>query len=86
MALHPRYVEDVAWAVRLAALDPRASGRTFNLGEADALTQLEWVGLSQPRHGGRSCARGWERAAVNAGQLADSTRDRDRMYPTGARI
>jgi len=38
------YVEDVAWAIRLAALDPRGAGRTFNLGEADALTQLEWVG------------------------------------------
>jgi nucleoside-diphosphate-sugar epimerase len=37
------YVEDVAWAIQLAALDDRAAGEVFNLGEADALTQLEWV-------------------------------------------
>jgi nucleoside-diphosphate-sugar epimerase len=37
------YVEDVAWAIQLAALDDRAVGEVFNLGEADALTQLEWV-------------------------------------------
>jgi nucleoside-diphosphate-sugar epimerase len=37
------YVEDVAWAIRLAALDERAAGEIFNVGEADALTQLEWV-------------------------------------------
>jgi nucleoside-diphosphate-sugar epimerase len=37
------YVEDVAWAIRLAALDGRAAGETFNVGEPDALTELEWV-------------------------------------------
>jgi nucleoside-diphosphate-sugar epimerase len=37
------YVEDVAWAIQLAALDDRAAGEVFNLGEADALTQVEWV-------------------------------------------
>lgn len=37
------YVEDVAWAIALAALDDRAGGQVFNVGEADALTELEWV-------------------------------------------
>jgi nucleoside-diphosphate-sugar epimerase len=37
------YVEDVAWAIRLAALDDRAADRTFNVGEAEALTELEWI-------------------------------------------
>lgn len=37
------YVEDVAWAIRLASLDERAAGAIFNVGEADALTELEWV-------------------------------------------
>ncbi|MEZ0335694.1 MAG: NAD-dependent epimerase/dehydratase family protein [Gemmatimonadales bacterium] len=37
------YVEDVAWAIRLAARDARASGEIFNLGEPSALTELEWV-------------------------------------------
>jgi len=37
------YVEDVAWAIRLAALDRRAAGQIFNVGDADALTELEWV-------------------------------------------
>jgi len=36
------YVEDVAWAIRLAALDERAAGETFNVGEGEALTELEW--------------------------------------------
>jgi nucleoside-diphosphate-sugar epimerase len=36
-------VEDVAWAIRLAALDERAGGEIFNVGEADGLTELEWV-------------------------------------------
>ncbi len=37
------YVEDVAWAISLAALDERAAGKTFNVGEAEALTELEWL-------------------------------------------
>jgi nucleoside-diphosphate-sugar epimerase len=37
------YVEDVAWAIRLAALDAPAAGELFNVGEQEALTELEWV-------------------------------------------
>jgi nucleoside-diphosphate-sugar epimerase len=33
----------VAWAIRLAALDGRAGGQIFNVGEADALTEFEWL-------------------------------------------
>jgi nucleoside-diphosphate-sugar epimerase len=37
------YVEDVAQAVALAVTDERAAGRVYNVGEPDALTELEWV-------------------------------------------
>jgi len=37
------YVEDVAAAIALAALDPRATGRTYNVGEADAPAEGEWL-------------------------------------------
>lgn len=37
------YVEDVAVAIRLATLDDQAAGEIFNVGEPDALTELEWV-------------------------------------------
>jgi nucleoside-diphosphate-sugar epimerase len=37
------YVEDVAAAVALAATDGRAAGRTYNVGEAEACTEAEWV-------------------------------------------
>jgi nucleoside-diphosphate-sugar epimerase len=37
------YVENVAGAVVAAVLDDRAAGRTFNVGEADALTEAEWA-------------------------------------------
>lgn len=37
------YVEDVAWGIRLAALDGRALGQIFNVGEVEALTEFEWV-------------------------------------------
>ncbi len=33
----------MAWAIRLAALDERAAGEIFNVGEEEALTELEWV-------------------------------------------
>jgi nucleoside-diphosphate-sugar epimerase len=36
------YVEDVAWAIRLA-VDGRAAGQILNVGEAQALPELEWV-------------------------------------------
>ena len=37
------YVEDVADAIALATTDPRAAGRTYNVGEAGALTEAEWI-------------------------------------------
>jgi nucleoside-diphosphate-sugar epimerase len=37
------YVEDVAWAIRLATMDERAAGEIFNVGEEEGLTELEWV-------------------------------------------
>jgi nucleoside-diphosphate-sugar epimerase len=37
------YVEDVADAIALAVTDARAAGRVYNIGEADALTEIEWV-------------------------------------------
>lgn len=37
------YVEDVAEAVAVACVDARAAGRTYNVGEQDALTEAEWV-------------------------------------------
>jgi nucleoside-diphosphate-sugar epimerase len=37
------YVEDVAWAIALGATDERADGQVFNVGEAEALIELEWV-------------------------------------------
>ncbi len=37
------YVDDVAWAVALAATDERAAGRVYNAGETDALSMTEWV-------------------------------------------
>lgn len=37
------YVEDVAAGIALAAVSDRAAGRVYNIGEADALTELEWA-------------------------------------------
>jgi nucleoside-diphosphate-sugar epimerase len=36
------YVEDVAWAVALAAVDARAGGRVYNVGDAENFSELEW--------------------------------------------
>jgi len=36
------YVEDVAWAVALAAGDARAAGRVYNVGDPENFTELEW--------------------------------------------
>src|SRR5262249_52381017 len=37
------YVENVAAAVAHAAADDRAAGQVYNVGEADALTEAEWI-------------------------------------------
>jgi nucleoside-diphosphate-sugar epimerase len=37
------YVDDVAAGIALAALDRRAAGATYNLGEPDALPEREWL-------------------------------------------
>lgn len=37
------YVEDVSEAIAVACVNARAAGRTYNLGEADPLTEAEWV-------------------------------------------
>jgi nucleoside-diphosphate-sugar epimerase len=37
------YVENVSAAIALAATSDRAAGRIYNVGEADALTELEWA-------------------------------------------
>jgi nucleoside-diphosphate-sugar epimerase len=37
------YVENVADAIALAVTDERSTGRVYNLGEPDVLTEAEWV-------------------------------------------
>ncbi len=37
------YVDDVADAIALAATSPVAAGRIYNVGEADALSEADWV-------------------------------------------
>ena len=36
------YVENIAAAITLAATDDRAAGRTYNVGDAESLSELEW--------------------------------------------
>jgi nucleoside-diphosphate-sugar epimerase len=39
------YVENVAWACALATASPHASGRIYNVADADTPTELEWARL-----------------------------------------
>jgi nucleoside-diphosphate-sugar epimerase len=36
------YVEDVAWAIALAATDARAAGCVYNIGDPENFTELDW--------------------------------------------
>src|SRR4029079_11562659 len=36
------FVENVAAPIALAAVDARAAGRVYNVGESESLTELEW--------------------------------------------
>jgi len=51
------YVENVALAVALAATDERAAGRIYNVGEAETLSEADWVHAI-------GAAAGWEGKVV----------------------
>ncbi len=44
------YSENVADAIVLAAVDDRAAGRTYNVGEPDSPTEEEWASMVAGRH------------------------------------
>jgi nucleoside-diphosphate-sugar epimerase len=58
------YVENVARAVALAVVHPRAAGRTYNVGEAETFTEAEWV-----RRVGDAAGWGGDVVPVPAGAL-----------------
>lgn len=62
------YVENVAEAIALAVASKEAAGRVYNVGEADAPTEVEWVR-------GLGGAAGWE------GEMVAAPRD---LLPAGA--
>lgn len=64
------YVDDVADAIAIASVDRRASGRTYNVGEAAPLTEGEW-------------ARAIARVAGYAGTIVE--RKREDLPPAVAR-
>jgi nucleoside-diphosphate-sugar epimerase len=68
------YVENTAWAIRLAVTDERAAGRIYNVGDLDALCTSEWVDLIA------ECA-GWEGKIHTL--LQDDLRDdlADHLHP-----
>jgi nucleoside-diphosphate-sugar epimerase len=45
------YVEDVAGAIALAAVDERASGRVYNVAQPEAFSEEDWVRLIAHAHG-----------------------------------
>jgi len=51
------YVEDVAHAIALAALAPRARGRCYNVSEPATLTEREWIAAI-------AAAAGWDGTVV----------------------
>ena len=63
------YVEDVAHAIALAALDPRSAGRIYNVGEAQTLSQEERAQVV-------AAAAGWRGRFVRvaAGRLPEPLR------------
>ena len=63
------YVEDVAGAIALAATDPRASGRVYNVAQPEAHSEKQWARLVADAHG-------WEGEilAVPAAILPESLR------------
>jgi nucleoside-diphosphate-sugar epimerase len=62
------YVENVAAAIALAAVDDRAVGSVYNVGEADAQSEAEWVAAV-----GRAAGWGGEVVTVTSGVLPTSS-------------
>jgi len=83
------YVGDVASAIALATVSDRAAGRTYNVGEADALSELEWARMIARATGWRgelvvvpsARAPAHLRPAINYDQhwVADTTRIREEL-------
>jgi nucleoside-diphosphate-sugar epimerase len=79
------YVEDVAWAVALAATDERAAGRIYNVSELTSHREEEWVRLIGEAAGWRGqvvrVPEGKLPAGLNAAQhlSTDSSRIRDEL-------
>ena len=72
------YVDDVAEAFVLAALHPKACGRTFNLGQDFVRSAAEWAALLLPMLGHESDVRA---APAGNGVWADRAEAMDLRYP-----
>jgi len=77
------YVENVGAAIALATTDDRAAGRTYNVGEAEALREADWVQAI-----GR--AAGWDGAvvtvdapALRGGSIGNANTGQDLVADTG---
>lgn len=82
------YVENVAAAIALAVTDERASGRIYNVGEGQALTEVDWVRaigraadwagevVVVPRERLPVSLRWWGNAAMEQEWAVDTTRIR----------
>jgi nucleoside-diphosphate-sugar epimerase len=91
------YVENVAVAIALAVTDERTSGRIYNVGEEQALTEAEWVHaigraagwtgkvVVMPRECLPRALRWWGDAAWEQDWAVDTTRIRAELGYTGAR-
>ena len=85
------YVENVAAAIALAVTDERASGRVYNVGEAQALTETDWVRaigraagwggevVVVPRERIPLALRWWGDAAMEQQWVTDTTRIRSEL-------
>ena len=83
------YVENVGAAIALAAVSPRAAGRVYNVGEVDALTEIEWARRIADRMAwdgefvvvADASAPAYLRAPGNTAQhwVADTTRIREEL-------
>jgi nucleoside-diphosphate-sugar epimerase len=65
------YIKNVAAAVVTAAMDDRAAGQVYNVGEADALTEAEWVAAIGRASGWQGSIMTMPSASLPAGLAPD---------------